>query len=110
MTQGPRHLPPASAAPVGTRRRWLRRRVPTGAADAGGRCRGPCVIARRHRRGTVVRRGEIWWAEVPEAGRRPLLVMTRDAAIPVLNSVLVAPVTRTIRGIPTELALSPDDG
>jgi len=36
--------------------------------------------------------------------------MTRDAAIPVLNSVLVAPVTRTIRGIPTELALSPDDG
>jgi len=36
--------------------------------------------------------------------------MTRSAAIPVLNSVLAAPVTRTIRGIPTELPLGPDDG
>ena len=36
--------------------------------------------------------------------------MTRSAAIPVLNSVLAAPVTRTIRGIPTELPLSPADG
>ena len=58
----------------------------------------------------MVRRGEVWWAEVPDTGRRPFLVMTRDAAIPVLNSVLVAPVTRTARGIPTELPLSPDDG
>lgn len=36
--------------------------------------------------------------------------MTRTAAIPVLNSVLAAPVTRTIRNIPTELLLGPDDG
>jgi mRNA interferase MazF len=36
--------------------------------------------------------------------------MTRSAAIPVLNSVLAAPVTRTIRGIPTELRLGSDDG
>jgi mRNA interferase MazF len=36
--------------------------------------------------------------------------MTRSAAIPVLNSVLAAPVTRTIRNIPTELLLGPDDG
>lgn len=36
--------------------------------------------------------------------------MTRSAAIPVLNSVLAAPVTRTIRSIPTELPLGPDDG
>ena len=43
-------------------------------------------------------------------GRRPFLVMSRNAAIPVLNSVLAAPVTRTIRGIPTELPLGPDDG
>ena len=42
--------------------------------------------------------------------RRPFLVMTRSAAIPVLNSVLAAPVTRTLRNIPTELALGPDDG
>ena len=56
------------------------------------------------------RRGEVWWGELPDEGRRPFLVMTRDAAIPVLRTVVVAPVTRTIRGIPTELALGPDDG
>jgi mRNA interferase MazF len=57
-----------------------------------------------------VNRGEVWWGEVPEAGRRPFLVMTRSRAIPVLNSVLAAPVTRTVRGIPTELPLGPADG
>lgn len=56
------------------------------------------------------RRGEVWWAEIEGVGRRPFLVMTRQAAIPVLNSVLAAPVTRTIRGIPTELPLGVDDG
>lgn len=55
-------------------------------------------------------RGEVWWGELPETGRRPFLVMTRSRAIAVLSNVLVAPVTRTIRGIPTELALGPDDG
>lgn len=55
-----------------------------------------------------MRRGEIWWAEVPDTGRRPFLVLTREAAIPVLHSVVAAPVTRAIRGIPTELALSRD--
>jgi mRNA interferase MazF len=58
----------------------------------------------------VVNRGEIWWVEHPEAGRRPACVLTRQAAIPVLNSVLVAPATRTIRGIPTEVPLSRQDG
>lgn len=56
------------------------------------------------------RRGEVWWGEIEDVGRRPFLVMTRTAAIPVLNSVLAAPVTRTIRNIPTELLLGPDDG
>lgn len=56
------------------------------------------------------RRGEIWWGEIEDVGRRPFLVMTRTAAIPVLNSVLTAPVTRTIRDIPTELRLGSDDG
>lgn len=56
------------------------------------------------------RRGEVWWGEVEDVGRRPFLVMTRTAAIPVLNSVLAAPLTRTIRNIPTELLLGPDDG
>ena len=56
------------------------------------------------------RRGEVWWGEIEGVGRRPFLVVTRTAAIPVLNGVLAAPVTRTIRNIPTELLLGPDDG
>lgn len=55
-------------------------------------------------------RGQIWWVEVPAAGRRPALVLTRTAAIPVLNRVLVAPATRTVRGIPTEVPLDATDG
>jgi len=54
--------------------------------------------------------GEIWWAEIPDAGRRPALVVTRDAGIPVLGALLVAPVTRTIRNIPTEVALGHEEG
>jgi mRNA interferase MazF len=56
------------------------------------------------------RRGEVWWGEIEEVGRRPFLVMTRSAAIPLVHSVLAAPVTRTVRNLPTELALGPDDG
>ena len=56
------------------------------------------------------RRGEVWWGEIEGLGRRPFLVMTRSAAIPVLNGVLAAPVTRTVRNIPTEILLGPDDG
>ena len=56
------------------------------------------------------RRGEVWWGEIEAIGRRPFLVMTRTAAIPVLNGVLAAPVTRTVRDIPTEVLLGPDDG
>ena len=59
---------------------------------------------------TVPDRGQVWWGEMEHIGRRPFLVMSRPAAIPVLNSVLAAPVTRRVRGIPTELPLGPDDG
>jgi mRNA interferase MazF len=59
---------------------------------------------------TEPRRGEGWWGEIEDVGRRPFLVMTRTAAIPVLHSVLAAPVTRTIRDIPTELRLGTSDG
>jgi mRNA interferase MazF len=52
----------------------------------------------------------VWWYEHPDAGRRPFLVLSRDEAIPVLNQVLAVPATRTIRGIPTEVALDESDG
>jgi mRNA interferase MazF len=53
--------------------------------------------------------GEVWWAET-ESKRRPVLIVTRSAAIPVLSAVLVAPVTRTIRGISTEIVLDDQSG
>ena len=58
---------------------------------------------------TVPRQGEIWWAE-SEQSRRPVLVVTRSEAVGVLRAIVVAPLTRTIRDIPTELRLGPDEG
>ena len=52
--------------------------------------------------------GMICWADLPEpAGRRPVLILTRTDALPRLDHATVAPLTRTIRGIPSEVALSP---
>ena len=53
--------------------------------------------------------GEIWWAEA-EDKRRPVLVVTRSEAVPVLTGIVVAPVTRTMRSIPTEVPLGEDEG
>ncbi len=47
---------------------------------------------------------------MPEVGRRPFLVVTRNSAVPVLHSVLAVPITRTVRNIPNELRLGPEDG
>ncbi len=59
---------------------------------------------------SVPAQGEVWWAEASDLGRRPVLVVTRDAALPVLTRVLVAPITRTVRDIPTEVALGAREG
>lgn len=58
---------------------------------------------------TDPRQGEVWWAEA-EDKRRPVLVVTRNEAIAVLTWLLVAPVTRTVRAIPTEVALGEAEG
>ncbi|MGI8574715.1 MAG: type II toxin-antitoxin system PemK/MazF family toxin [Egibacteraceae bacterium] len=55
-------------------------------------------------------RGELWWGEAPDQKGRPYLVLSRDEAIGVLRTLLVAPVTRTVRGIPSEVALGPQQG
>lgn len=55
------------------------------------------------------RRGEVWWCEAPDIGRRPVIVLSRDAAIPKLRRVLVAPCTTTIRGLASEVVLEPGD-
>lgn len=54
-------------------------------------------------------RGEVWWCEVPEIGRRPVVVLSRDPAIPRLRRTLVAPCTTTIRDLPSEVALIAGD-
>jgi mRNA interferase MazF len=58
----------------------------------------------------VVRRGEVWWVELPDLGRRPVLVLTRDEVVGSLAGVLVATVTAGRRDLPTEVALDDDDG
>ncbi|HEX6419148.1 MAG TPA: type II toxin-antitoxin system PemK/MazF family toxin [Acidimicrobiales bacterium] len=58
----------------------------------------------------MVARGEIWWGEAPDDKGRPFLVVSRDAANDVMARVLVAPVTRRVRGVPSELALDAEEG
>ena len=50
-------------------------------------------------------RGEVWWCELPEVGRRPVVVLSRDPAIPRMRRTLVAPCTTTIRRLPSEVLL-----
>ena len=56
-------------------------------------------------------RGDVCWYnfKAPDK-KRPVLVLTRDSAIAVLNSITIAPITSTIRSIPTELVLTEEDG
>ena len=58
----------------------------------------------------MVARGEVVWLELELEGRRPVVVLTRDTALPTLRNVVVALVTRTIRGIETEVQVGPEDG
>ena len=58
---------------------------------------------------TLPLRGEVWWCEPPEIGRRPVVILSRDAAIPRLRRALVAPCTTMIRGLPSEVVLEPGD-
>jgi mRNA interferase MazF len=57
-----------------------------------------------------MRQGDIWFGQTPSETGRPYLVLTRNEAIGYLNTVLVAPVTRSVRGIPTEIPLGSDEG
>lgn len=54
-------------------------------------------------------RGEVWWCEIAEIGRRPVVVLSRDAVIPRHRRALVAPCTTTIRDLASEVILEPGD-
>jgi mRNA interferase MazF len=58
-----------------------------------------------------MRRGEVWWAELPDpAGRRPVVLLSRNEAYAAREVVTVAPITSRVRGIPSEVGLDPADG
>ena len=54
-------------------------------------------------------RGEVWWCELPDVSRRPVVVLSRDAAIPRLRRTVIAPCTTTVRGIASEVILEPTE-
>jgi len=54
-------------------------------------------------------RGEVWWCEIAEIGRRPVVVLSRDAVIPRHRRAFVAPCTTTIRGLASEVVLEPGE-
>ncbi len=54
-------------------------------------------------------RGEVWWCEMAEIGRRPVVVLSRDAVIPRHHRALIAPCTTIIRSLPSEVLLEPGE-
>lgn len=58
---------------------------------------------------TLPARGELWWADLDEAGGRPVVVMSRDAAIAGRRRSLVAPCSTVIRDLPSEVLLEPGE-
>ncbi|MCK6557102.1 type II toxin-antitoxin system PemK/MazF family toxin [Candidatus Binatia bacterium] len=58
-----------------------------------------------------MKRGEVWWAELPPpVGSRPVVILTRDAVLPNIGGIVVALVTRTVRQLPTEVTLGRRQG
>ena len=58
-----------------------------------------------------MRRAEVWWAELPApVGSRPVVILTRDAVLHSIGSIIVTLVTRTVRGLPTEVVLGSRQG
>ncbi len=61
--------------------------------------------------GRAVKRGEVRWYRFPQPNKkRPVVILTRDSALEFLGEVTVAPITATIRDIPTEVPLTRADG
>lgn len=58
---------------------------------------------------TLPAHGEVWWCEMPDVGRRPVVILSRDAVIPRHRRALVAPCTTTIRGLVSEVVLEPGE-
>ncbi len=58
-----------------------------------------------------MKRGEVYWVDFPgPVGRRPAVLVSRAESYSVRSRCIVVPLTRTVRGIPTEVRLGPADG
>jgi mRNA interferase MazF len=58
---------------------------------------------------TAPSRGELWWCELPDAGRRPVVVLSRETVLSRLRRTMVGPCTTTIRGLSSEVRLEPGE-
>lgn len=54
-------------------------------------------------------RGDVWWCELPEISRRPVVILSRDVAIVGRRRAIVAPCTTTLRGLASEVLLEPGE-
>ena len=70
---------------------------------------GVLATGRRRLVSGLPARGEVWWCEMAEIGRRPVVVLSRDAVIPRHRRALVAPCTTILRGLASEVVLEPGD-
>lgn len=92
------HLPPEPAGVISS-------------ATLAGFYRGEATLGGAGVNLAGLARGTVWYAVMPEPiGRRPVVVLTRNVAVPYLTNVTVALVIRTVRGIPSEVALGPAEG
>src|SRR5690606_15623390 len=106
----PRRTPPGRHGEPSSRRCGDRDLVPSEPAERRGRSAGHGERDRDDRGRAVVAQAELWLMETPNQKRRPVLIVSRDEAIPVLNNVVVAPVTSTLRDIPTCVPLGSAEG
>jgi len=80
---------------------------PAGLSEASGRCRQRCGVGAGGVVATAIGRGEVRLYQFPRPDKqRPVVVLTRDSAIGYLSAVTVAPITSTVRGVPSEVLLS----
>jgi mRNA interferase MazF len=87
-------------------------RVAPGQADvAGSQAAQATIVLEGIEAVATMKRGELWWARLDlPAGRRPVALVSRDAAYTVRQSITVAEVSTVVRVIPSEVALSKRDG
>ena len=69
------------------------------------------IYVKTNRLGFDMERGEVRWYKFKSPDKhRPMVILTRNSAIPYLGEITIAPITSTIRSIPSEVILDEKDG